>query len=152
MKRCVPIWIAVLSLLVSVPLASGQGQSKGKAKKEKKGASEEGGIRLELTFSIEERKIIVDWFSDETNTQGLPPGLAKRDDLPPGLQKQLVRNGTLPPGLQKKLVALPSDLSRRLPPLPEGMRRVILSGSVILLDDETSRILDLVEDVIALAN
>ena len=30
---------------------------------------------------------------------GLPPGLAKRDELPPGLEKQLEKNGTLPPGL-----------------------------------------------------
>lgn len=36
--------------------------------------------------------------------QGLPPGLAKRGgNLPPGLQKHLMRHGQLPPGLQKRL-------------------------------------------------
>lgn len=36
--------------------------------------------------------------------QGLPPGLAKRGgQLPPGLQKHLLRTGQLPPGLQKRL-------------------------------------------------
>ena len=34
---------------------------------------------------------------------GLPPGLAKRDQLPPGLQKHLWKHGSLPPGLQKKV-------------------------------------------------
>ena len=35
--------------------------------------------------------------------QGLPPGLAKRDRLPPGLEKHLLKHGSLPPGLQKKI-------------------------------------------------
>ncbi len=34
---------------------------------------------------------------------GLPPGLAKKDHLPPGLQKHLWKRGSLPPGLQKRL-------------------------------------------------
>ena len=34
---------------------------------------------------------------------GLPPGLAKRGQLPPGLQKHLWKHGSLPPGLQKKI-------------------------------------------------
>jgi hypothetical protein len=37
------------------------------------------------------------------NGQGLPPGLAKRDRLPPGLEKHLWNHGSLPPGLQKKI-------------------------------------------------
>jgi hypothetical protein len=74
----------------------------------------------------------------------LPPGLAKRETLPPGLQRQLVRNGELPPGLQKKIQPLPRDLEVRLTPLPEGRRRVFISGSVILLDERKNLILDLV--------
>src|SRR5690606_37311777 len=34
--------------------------------------------------------------------KSLPPGLAKRDELPPGLAKQLARNGHLPPGLERR--------------------------------------------------
>jgi hypothetical protein len=44
---------------------------------------------------------------------GLPPGLAKRDRQPPGLERQLSERGRLPPGLQKR--ALPEDLEARLP-------------------------------------
>lgn len=152
MKRSIPAWLALLSIAVSVPLASAQAQSKGKGKKEKKDAKENHGTGVELTFTIEERKIIVDWFSDKANTNGLPPGLAKRDELPPGLQKHIVRNGTLPPGLQKKLTPLPADLSRRLSPQPEGVSRVILAGSVILLEDKTGKILDLIEEVVELTH
>lgn len=152
MKRFIGLWIAILSIVVLVPLASAQGQGKGKGKKEKKAASQEAGIHFELAFSLQEKNIIVEWFSDEANTKGLPPGLSKRDELPPGLQKQLMRNGTLPPGLQNKVAPLPSDLSRRLSPLPEGMQRVILAGSVILLEEKTAKILDIIEDVVELAH
>jgi hypothetical protein len=42
-----------------------------------------------------------------TYSPNLPPGLAKRDRLPPGQERQLERNGTLPPGLQKRAQTLP---------------------------------------------
>jgi hypothetical protein len=74
----------------------------------------------------------------------LPPGLAKKERLPPGLQKQLARNGQLPPGLQKKLQPLPPTLEARLTRLPEGRRRVIISGSVVLLDQRNNIILDMI--------
>ena len=48
----------------------------------------------------------------------LPPGLAKKRSLPPGLRKQLKERGHLPPGLEKHMVVLPVQLERRLPPLP----------------------------------
>jgi hypothetical protein len=82
----------------------------------------------------------------------LPPGLAKRGgNLPPGLQKKLERNGELPPGLQKRLEPLPEDLNRQLPSLPEFWERVIVERDVILIDRRTNRILDIIENVIALA-
>jgi hypothetical protein len=78
--------------------------------------------------------------------QGLPPGLAKRDTLPPGLQKQLERNGTLPPGLQAR--ALPGDLERRLPALPDGVERGTIADDVVLIEKATGRILDILKDVL----
>jgi hypothetical protein len=93
-----------------------------------------------VEFSQRERHIISDCFVD--NRSGLPPGLAKRDRLPPGLERQLRRNGTLPPGLQKRVQPLPDVCTARLPRLPQGWARVVLSGRVILLDP-TQRIVDL---------
>lgn len=78
--------------------------------------------------------------------RGLPPGLAKRDTLPPGLQKQLERNGTLPPGLQAR--ALPGDLERRLPALPDGVERGTIADDVVLIEKATGRILDILKDVL----
>ena len=64
-----------------------------------------------LDFITDER-IIREWFSEPNNMKGLPPGLAKKDHLPSGLQKHLARNGQLPPGLQKKLQRLPPTLGQ----------------------------------------
>ncbi|HWR35517.1 MAG TPA: hypothetical protein VN622_06570 [Clostridia bacterium] len=92
-------------------------------------------------FSARERRVIRGCMGD---TRNLPPGLAKRDRLPPGLEKQLRRNGTLPPGLQKRVQALPVRCEQQLPSLPRAIQRVILNRSIILIDiNAQSRILDL---------
>ncbi len=74
-----------------------------------------------------------------------PPGLAKKDSLPPGLAKQLERNGTLPPGLAKR--DLPAELERELPTLQEGRRRIIVDDDVVLIETVTETILDILFDV-----
>jgi hypothetical protein len=91
-------------------------------------------------FSPRERRIISDCFVE--NRSNLPPGLAKRDRLPPGLERQLERNGTLPPGLQRRVQPLPDFCVARLPRLPHDWVRVVLGGRIILLDP-AQRIVDL---------
>jgi hypothetical protein len=98
-------------------------------------------------FGPEQERLIREWFTSRSNYNNLPPGLAKRDSLPPGLQRQLHRDRTLPPGLQKRLQPLPLALEQQLPPISVGMRRVVLSGNVILLQVATARIIDLIRDV-----
>ena len=104
-------------------------------------------------FLDEDRRIIREYFRPaKGKPKGLPPGLAKRrGNLPPGLQKQLEKNGRLPPGLEQRLQPLPVALNGRLPRLPEYLERVIVERDVILIDRRTHRILDIIEDVIALA-
>jgi len=104
-------------------------------------------------FLDEERRTIEQYYrrGAKDKSKGLPPGLAKRGGkLPPGLQKHLERNGQLPPGLEKRLAPLPAELNRQLPSLPEHWERVIVERDVILLDRRTNRILDIIENVIAL--
>ena len=104
-------------------------------------------------FLLEERRIINEYYRGANTTKkGLPPGLSKRGKLPPGLQKHLEKNGQLPPGLQKRLEPLPPALDGRLPSIPEYWERVIIERDVILLDRRTNRILDIIENVIALAS
>ena len=78
--------------------------------------------------------------------KGLPPGLAKRDSLPPGLQKRLEKHGTLPPGLAKR--DIPAGLESKLPELPPGLERIIAGDDVVLLEKATGKILDVIEGVL----
>ena len=91
-------------------------------------------------FSDHDRQIIGDCFVNDR--ADLPPGLAKKEHLPPGLERQLQRNGTLPPGLQKRVQPLPDQCTTRLPRLPRDWARVVLSRRIILLDSR-QRIVDL---------
>src|SRR5262245_13638766 len=63
----------------------------------------------------------------------LPPGLAKREALPPGLRKQLHERGTLPPGLEKRLVAVPGPLGTRLPPVPGYYHRYFAGDDLLIV-------------------
>lgn len=78
--------------------------------------------------------------------KSLPHGLAKRGgDLPPGLERHIEKYGTLPPGLQGR--ALPDDLERRLPKSRKGTKRVIIDDDVLLIEEATGLVLDILKDV-----
>lgn len=107
----------------------------------------------EIIFDEVSRRIIRDYYQrhydDWTHAhgsgkgkkqKGMPPGLAKRERLPPGLEKQLARNGHLPPGLEGR--DLPPDLIRDLPPLHADYRYVIANDKVMLVRRATNLILD----------
>ncbi len=90
-------------------------------------------------FSSADRHTIQSCFDQHASE--LPPGLANRDSLPPGLQRQLAKNGTLPPGLQKKVQPMPAVCESSLPALPGGFSRVVYGPRVMLLDAK-NKILD----------
>lgn len=139
------------ALLGGAVLAAGVlAAPQGKAKKD---SSQSAGDKIrevlpeaERIFTREEITLVTDYFRD--NRSGLPPGLAKRERLPPGLERQLRQNGTLPPGLQKKVQPLPLALERQLRVLPTGYRRVVIAGNVILMNEKTAVIYDIVRNVI----
>lgn len=72
----------------------------------------------------------------------LPPGLAKRDELPPGIERQLSRGKKLPPGLRGRIVWFPPDLDRRLGPLPDGYRRCWIGNNVVIVNPRNYAIVD----------
>ena len=87
----------------------------------------------------DEVRVVHEYF---VNTRSLPPGLAKRSALPPGLANQLRVNGTLPPGLAKRIRPVPVVLTRQLGLLPLTHRRVIIGNQLVVLD-QRNNILDL---------
>ena len=141
-----------LALAVLVAASFGWAQGKGKSGRGED-RSETAGDKVRRTlppsvpvFTTQERTIITEWFGSRRG--GLPPGLAKRDRLPPGLEKQLRERGTLPPGLQKKVQPLPIELERQLTRLPTGYRRVVIGNNVILMNATTALIYDIVRNAI----
>jgi len=142
---------AVVGLLAAgLAFASAQAVAQ-KPNKESKTAGEKVRDVLpeaERVFTTHERTIIKDWFANPDNLKGLPPGLAKREKLPPGLERQLRERGHLPPGLQKKIQPLPPTLEKQLRILPTGYRRVAIAGNVILMNERTAEIYSIIRNVI----
>ena len=119
--------------------ASAQGQGRGNGRQQEQTAGDKVREALPASvpvFTTQERTVITRWFT--TN----------RSNLPPGLEKQLRERGTLPPGLQKKIQPLPVELERQLTRLPTGYKRVVIGGNVIVMNEATSLIYDIVRNVI----
>lgn len=121
--------------------------------------AEDGGSLgqvVSAAFSEKDAKTIRDYYDalnkkqegqkHKAKEKGLPPGLAKREHLPPGLQQHLERHGKLPPGLEKK--RLPDDLSKWLSPEPKGYKRLTAGRDVVLVDERTQVIVDILTDVL----
>ena len=101
--------------------------------------------RVGMVFSTSDHRHIHDYYRDHYHYyQGrkrLPPGLAKRDRLPPGLSKR----DRLPHGLYG--YRLPHELDRRLSRLPDGVIRVRIGTSIVLIDEQTRVVLDIIKDI-----
>jgi hypothetical protein len=127
------------ALLLTGSLARAQGHGNGHARGHGKHGDDDQG---EQFYKHHDREVMRGWYDDHQSN--LPPGLAKRDRLPPGLEKQLVRRGTLPPGLQKRLQPCPEELERRLPPPPPDCAHVLIGGHIVLVNRRTNVVLDIV--------
>ena len=91
--------LLTLTLSSTIAVAHGNGHGHGHGQSHDRYADHDRDIR--------------NWY--RAHYEQLPPGLAKRDHLPRGLERQLVVNGTLPPGLQKKMQRCPHELEAMLP-------------------------------------
>jgi Ni/Co efflux regulator RcnB len=94
-------------------------------------------------YGDHDRDYMRGWYHDHDGDDHLPPGLAKRDQLPPGLERQLRVRGTLPPGLRKRMAPCPEEIERRLPPPPVGCAHVVIGGHVVLVNRASYVVLDI---------
>jgi Ni/Co efflux regulator RcnB len=92
-------------------------------------------------YDVRDHEVMHGWY--QSHRGDLPPGLAKKDRLPPGLERQLELRGTLPPGLRGRIYAVPVDLERELPPPPPNCEHVFIGGHVVLLNRRTFVVVDI---------
>jgi len=78
----------------------------------------------------------------------LPPGLAKRRTLPPGLARQLHERGTLPPGLRDYYTPVPVDWNPRLPAIPAYYERYFVGSHLIIIDSRDNTLVSLIRDLL----
>jgi len=94
-------------------------------------------------FGLEQVTFIRDWFSQESNLGTLPVDMVKHDTAPP-----LRREGILPEDLRQRIQPLPPALESQLPELGGNLRRVIILGDVVLIEEDTARIVDLIPNAL----
>ncbi len=143
MRRISWIFVLVFGLSFSLSIAAPQGKGKAVSKEKsntQKKTKAAGQAAEGRAFGKDQEKTVRNWFSEN----GLPPGLAKREQLPPGLQGQLQKNGTLPPGLQKRFQPLPKALERLLPKPSTGLKRGIIGDDLVLVEENSEKVLDII--------
>ena len=131
---------ALIALSVIAIPARAQGRGRGHDDDEKHGRGHNKEEKRDYRYSDRDRDIR-DWYRGHQNN--LPPGLAKRDRLPPGLERQLRVRGTLPPGLRDKIQPAPEEFVQRLPPPPPDCEHVFIGGHLVLLNRKTSVVIDI---------
>jgi len=131
----------ILTLSLAGPVAYCQGHGNGNGHHKHDRDDDDDDRDRGYRYNDHDRDEMRGWYRHHRD-EDLPPGLAKRDRLPPGLERQLVVRGTLPPGLRKKVERCPDDLERRLPPPPRDCRHVVISGHIVLLNTRSFQIVD----------
>ena len=142
--------IGVLALgMLALPARGAQGRGGSKRKNDKRETSDAKKTKpardadVMVIDQAGHRRVVEEFYS----SANLPPGLAKRESLPPGLSKQLRERGQLPPGLQTRLTAVPPALGSRLPAMPSHYRRYFAGRDLIYVDTRTNRIVSIIRDV-----
>jgi len=137
----VTVALAVTMMWASPALAQGRGHGRGR------GHANADKVRPTEQAVVIDREGHVRVIREFAQSGSLPPGLAKRKSLPPGLRAQLHERGELPPGLQKRLVPVPAPLIARLPPVPPYYHRYFAGDDLIVVDTRTNHIVAIVQDV-----
>jgi len=103
-------------------------------------------FRAAIVFGDSDRRKIRHYYKNrDKKTKALPPGLAKKHESHPGLRNHIRKYRDLPPGIQGK--GLPVDLRRTLQPIPEGNVRIRVGGDILLMNERTRYVLDVIFDV-----
>jgi Ni/Co efflux regulator RcnB len=141
--------VAVLSMALSTTIAVAQNHDHGHDKHDRDDDGDRdhghghayGHEKHEHERYADHDRNLHEWY--RTHYEHLPPGLAKRDRLSPGLEHQIIINGTLPAGLRKRMQPCPHELEVMLPPPPPNYAHVFIGGNLVLVNRVTFQVGDI---------
>ena len=137
--RAFPITLVALTLACT-PAWAGHGKGKGN-KAEAAPATEETSHAK--GFSNSEAREIRGYFRAHPEARSeLPPGLAKKNKIPPGWRKKLGIGERVPDEVWEHRVALPREVNSKLPELEKGVIRVRIDDKVVRVAEKTREVLD----------
>lgn len=136
------ILLAVLALALA-PAAMAD-KDKGKSKHMgKEHSAEHASGKGGKKFSGDERDEIAQYFhSHPSAREQLPPGLAKKNKIPPGWQKKIGVGQRVPDDIWAYRVPLPHEILVKLPPPPLGVIHVRIQDHVLKVVEKTHEVLD----------
>lgn len=145
MKK-LPITLTLLTLAFTAPaLADKGGKGKDKDRDPPSAADHAPGKNGHgrPDFSDNERSVIENYFSRNPDARkDLPPGLAKKNKIPPGWQKKIRRGEPVPADIWEFRVPLPHEILVKLPPPPPGVVLVRIHDRVLKVRERTHEVLD----------
>jgi hypothetical protein len=148
-SHLVGIVLLMSAVAFSVPPSdalAAQGRGRGPDKKAEE-ADKKAATQDDASAVVVDRDGHVRIVREYARGGSLPPGLAKRESLPPGLREQLHERGALPPGLQKHLIPVPAPLATRLPSIPPYYQRHFAGDDLIVVDTRTNRVVAIIRDI-----
>jgi hypothetical protein len=98
---------------------------------------------VRVVFTDHDRRLINDYY--EPRYKSLPPGLAKKNRLPPGHAWRARPNQPIHEDARWR--HLPNELDQRLSRLPPEYARVIIGTDVVIMNVRTRVVVDMLEDI-----
>ena len=97
---------------------------------------------LRTKFNDRDRQAARRWYNE--NRENLPQGFWDEDRSGPGEESRLQAGTTLDSSTRKRVRPVPVDLLRRLPPPPRHYRYGILNEHLLIVEDRTWNISDII--------
>jgi hypothetical protein len=116
----------------------GHGHGYGHEKHRDRDGDDDHGYRY---YNQRDYEVMRGWYHE--HYEHLPPGLAKRDRLPPGLERRLVVNAVLPIDLRPQIRPCPYELEQQLPPPPPSYEHALIGGHIVLMNRRTFIVADI---------
>ena len=146
MRKSLTVLLTALALALAAPAMADHPRKGGKGKGKDNSAAEyakdgkKGGGKK---FSGDERDEIVHYFDANPSARSqLPPGLAKKNKIPPGWQKKISVGQRIPDDVWVHRVPLPHEILVKLPPPPPGVIHVRIQDHVLKVIEKTHEVLD----------